>query len=158
MSGHATGPVAVTHRPLTSPPITPDEGLLITSDSALARAFLQELRRCTDCAAAFDVRATLADATELAGERHRWVAVDLGGAIAPADAVGLARRLWPGARIGVLSGWWSEHDAAARELADVVIHKPIRTPEIAAFLRGQPAAAPNLPLQQIAPTHLRNAG
>jgi hypothetical protein len=159
MSVQTTGPVALTHRSLTVPAVTPDEGLLITADGALARAFLQELRRCADCSAAFDVRATLSDASELASERHRWVAIDLGGPVAPAEAVGLARRLWPVARIGVLSGWWSEHDAVARSLADVVIHKPIRAPELAVFLRADPAATPGLPTQQIAPpVQLRNAG
>jgi hypothetical protein len=114
---------------------------LVTADPALARVFLRDLRSC-DGAAVFDVRPSLADARSVAGGRHRWVAVDLDGAMPPDAAVRLARRLWPGARIAVLSCWWSEQDAAARALADVVVHKPLRSPEIRAFLRQGALPAP----------------
>ncbi len=117
--------------------VTSAKGLLITADPMLARAFLRELQRCSDCPAAFDVRSSLTEAAELAGERHRLVAVDLAG-VPPTDTVGLARRFWPSARIAVLSCWWSDQDGAARELADAVIHKPLRSSELLAFLRNEP--------------------
>lgn len=158
MSREVTSPVALSSRPPTTPTGHPDEGLLITADGALARAFLSELRGDGNRAIAFDVRSSLADAQELEGDRHRWVAVDLSDAVPPVDAVGLARRFWPQARIAVLSSWWSEHDAAARELADVVIHKPLRSHEILAFLSDKPSAAPNPALPAAANTsQLRNA-
>jgi hypothetical protein len=121
-------------------PPAPPRGLLITADAALTRGFLRDLRS-SDSAVAFDVRASLADARGVAGGRHRWVAVDLDGAVPPDAAVHLARRLWPAARIGVLSCWWSEQDVAARTLADVVIHKPLRAAEIRAFLQADAATA-----------------
>jgi hypothetical protein len=159
MSLETTSPVALSNLPPAVPTARPEEGLLITADGALARAFLSELRGRADAAIAFDVRSSLADAQELEGNRHRWVAVDLSGAVPPVDAVGLARRFWPQARIAVLSSWWSEHDAAARELADVVIHKPLRSHEILAFLSDKPAAAPNPAFPATANTsQLRDAG
>lgn len=159
MSSQTTSPVALSTRPPTAPTNRPEEGLLITADGALARAFLSALRGGAERAIAFDVRSSLADAEELEGDRHRWVAIDLSGAVPPVDAVGLARRFWPQARIAALSSWWSEHDAAARELADVVIHKPLRSHEIVAFLSDKPAAAPSPALPVAANTsQLRDAG
>ena len=146
---------SVASRPGEGPsfePAAPARGLLITTDRSLTRAFLRDLR-ASDGAVAFDVRASLADARAVAGGRHRWVAVDLDGAVPPDTAVRLARRLWPGARIAVLSCWWSEQDVAACALADVVIHKPLRSPEIRAFLREAATLAAGLP----APSALRTA-
>jgi hypothetical protein len=37
--------------------------------------------------------------------------------------------------VAVLSYWWSERDSIARDLADIVIHKPLRSPEVLALLR-----------------------
>ena len=114
-------------------------GLLITADSALARTFRRELRRCAECSLTFDVRSNFEEALRESGGPYRWVGVDLDGAIAPSEAVRLARFSWPAAPVAVLSCWWSERDTIARELADVVIHKPVRSTELLALLS---AAAP----------------
>ena len=119
----------------------PVRGLLITSDPVLARAFQRELRQCADCPISFDVQPSFEEA-QRAGP-YQCVTVDLDGAIAPAEAVRLARRYWPDARVAVLSYWWSERDSDARGLADLVIHKPLRQPELRAFLR-YPTGAPRL--------------
>jgi hypothetical protein len=64
---------------------------------------------------------------------YEWVAIDLDGAIAPADAVRLARRSWPRALVAVLSYRWSEDEQPARDEADHVIHKPVRAAELDAL-------------------------
>jgi hypothetical protein len=129
----------------TTPPAStgpaPERGLLITTDAALARAFRRELQQCDDCPAAFEVHSSFEDA-RAAGD-YTCVTIDLDGAISPAEAVRLSRTAWPTARVAVLSYWWSERDSDARGLADLVIHKPLRQPELRAFLR-YPAGAPSL--------------
>ena len=117
------------------------KGLLITANAALVRAFRRELRSCGDCSISFDVRSSLEEARRAAGKPYDCVTVDLDGGTAPSDAVRLVRRSWPHARVAVLSGWWSERDAVAWGQADVVIHKPLRAPELRAFLRS-PTGAP----------------
>jgi hypothetical protein len=129
-------------------------GLLITSDAALARVFRRELTLCGDCPSSFDVQPAFEHARRFAG--YSCVAIDLDGAIQPAEAVRLARRAWPGARVAVLSYWWSERDAGARDLADLVIHKPLRQPELRAFLR-QPAAVGPVMATAVPPQSLRPA-
>jgi hypothetical protein len=133
-----------------------DEGLLITADQGLARTFLGTLR--STGGPAFDVRSSMADAQPLGGGRHRWVVVDLDGALPPADTVGLARRIWPTARIAIISAPWSEQEVAVRGLADMVIHKPLRSHELRAFLQSRPLAAPGPAAVPPAPAHLRDAG
>jgi hypothetical protein len=127
---HASGPAALP----TGPGAV--RGLLITPDAGLARAFQRELERCADCPAAFDVQPSLRDAERAAPGPFSCVTIDLDGALPPADAVRRARARWPGARVAVLSYWWSERDTDARGLADLVIHKPVREPELLAFLRS----------------------
>ena len=135
----------------------PVRWLLITGDPVLARAFQRELRQCTNCPISFDVLPSFEEAQR--GGPYQCVTVDLDGAIAPAEAVRITRRCWPQARVAVLSYWWSERDSDARGLADVVIHKPLRQPELRAFLR-YPTGAPKLEEQEGAPasTNLRLAG
>jgi len=111
-------------------------GLLVTGDRTLVRAFQRELQRCADCSVAVDVQPSLDEAMRLGRDGFHWVAVDLDGTIAPSEGVRLARRSWPAARVAVLSWWWSERDAIARDLADVVIHKPLRSPEVLGLLRS----------------------
>lgn len=118
-----------------------DRGVLITTDAALARVFRRELEQCADCSVVFEVQSSFDDARK-AGD-YACVTIDLDGAISPAEAVRLARASWPNARVAVLSYWWSERDSAARGLADLVIHKPLRQPELRAFLR-YPTGAPQL--------------
>lgn len=118
----------------------PLRALLIARDQALVRAFQRELRRCDDCAVSFDVQPGL-EAQRVPADPYDCVTVDLDGAVAPSEAVRLARHSWPQARIAVLSHWWSEREQLARELADLVIHKPLRAAELRAFLRS-PAGAP----------------
>ncbi len=113
----------------------PSRGLLITADPALARAFQRELRRCAECSFSIDVRSNVEEAPQDTSEAYGWVAVDLDGVFAPSEAVRLARGAWPSAYVAVLSCWWSERDTLARDLADIVIHKPLRSPELLAFLR-----------------------
>lgn len=123
-----------------APPVL--QGLLITANTALVRAFRRGLRSCGDCSISFDVQSSLQEAQRAAsGRPYDCVTVDLDGGIAPSEAVRLARRSWPRARIAVLSGWWCERDAVAWRQADVVIHKPLRAPELRAFLRS-PTGAP----------------
>ena len=128
---------------LTFPNATPplDRGLLVTADQALVRAFRRELRVCLGPLATFDVQPAIDDARPASGEDYQWVIVDLDGVRAPADAVRLARTAWPGVRLAVLSHFWSERDSIARELADLVIHKPPRAQELRALIRP-PAPAP----------------
>jgi hypothetical protein len=116
-----------------TPPAPAGKGLLITTDGALARAFQRELKQCADCPSSFDVQSSFEDAR---GTHYACVTIDLDGAIVPAEAVRIARSAWPNARVAVLSYWWSERDADARGLADLVIHKPLRQPELRAFLRA----------------------
>lgn len=125
------------------PPVPANEplrGLLISADRALVRAFHRELRDGADCAVSFDVHPSLEEARLTGPGPYHWVTVDLDGAIPPSEAVRLAREHWPDSRIAVVSFWWSEREQLARQQADVVIHKPLRTPEIQAFLRS-PARA-----------------
>ena len=110
-------------------------GLVVTGDRALMRSFQRMVRRCADCSVSIEVRRGLEEAEPPASESYDWVAIDLDGAIAPSEGVRLARRGWPRARVAVLSYWWSERDAIARDLADIVIHKPLRSPEVLALLR-----------------------
>ena len=121
-----------------SPPVshTAFRGLLLTADRALVRSFQRELQRCADCSVCVDVESSLDEALRLAGIGYHWVAVDLDGAIAPSEGVRQARLAWPRARVAVFSCWWSERDAIARDLADIVIHKPLRSPEVLALLRS----------------------
>ena len=114
----------------------PPRGLLVTRDPNLARAFRRELRRCSDCSVSFDVQSSFREARLAAGIAYQWVALDLDSTVSPSDSVRSARRSWPAATIAVLSCWWSERDATDRERTDVVIHKPLRSPELVAFLRS----------------------
>ena len=117
------------------------KGLLITADPSLARAFRRELSNCTDCSVSFELQANFDEARRAGGGPYQCVTVDLDGAVAPGEAVQLARSAWPLARIAVLSFWWSEQSEAALEQANVVIHKPLRAAELRAFLRS-PTGAP----------------
>ncbi len=117
------------------------KGLLITADPSLARAFRRELTNCTDCSISFELQANFDEACRAGGGPYHCVTVDLDGAVAPNEAVRLARSAWPLARVAVLSFWWSEQSDAALEQADVVIHKPLRAAELRAFLRS-PTGAP----------------
>ncbi len=113
----------------------PLRGLLITSDSALARAFRRELKRAGRIVP-LEVYPSVQQASDSADARYAWVSVDLDGAIAPSEGVRVARRAWPDALIAVLSYWWSEREQLARDRADHVIHKPIRAPEIEALFQS----------------------
>jgi hypothetical protein len=75
------------------------------------------------------------DEAAVAGVPYRWIAIDLDATVGPSEAIGTARSTWPDARLAVLSCWWSERDAFARETADVVLHKPVRSAEMLSFLR-----------------------
>ena len=118
----------------------PAHGLLVTKDQPLIRVFRRELRGCVGDDVCFDVEPTIEQAQAAGREGYGWVTVDLDGAIAPADAVRLARRVWPDSRLAVLSYWWSERDTVARGLADLVIHKPLRSHELRALFRPPPPA------------------
>jgi hypothetical protein len=116
-------------------------GLLVTADGTLARAFQQELRG-SDPAFNVHVREDWWAALQETERPYRWVAVDIGCGVIPADALRLGRLSWPQARIAAIRPWWSDGLDGARSLADVVIHKPLRTSEVTAFLDGlgpQPA-------------------
>jgi hypothetical protein len=110
-----------------------ERGLLLTESPALARAFRRELRACSTCTEAFDVLPTLEEALD--GGGYCWIAIDLDATIGPSEAMRQARAAWPDARLAVLSCWWSERDALARQSADAVLHKPVRSAELLAFLR-----------------------
>jgi len=116
-------------------------GLLITADPDLARSFQRALQHCADCSITFELQSNLDEARRSGGARYQNVTIDLDGSIVPDQAVRLAREAWPEARIAVLSHWWSEREGLERERADVVIHKPLRTAELQAFLRS-PTGAP----------------
>ncbi|MEX0786808.1 MAG: hypothetical protein WD939_09240 [Dehalococcoidia bacterium] len=121
----------------------PLRGLLITADPALARAFRRELLECAECAIGFDVQSSFDEAQRGGRATYDCVTVDMDGSIAPPEAVRLAHAYWPEARVALLACWWSERDSAARHQADVVIHKPLRSAELRAFLRsptGPPSA------------------
>ncbi len=122
-------------------PRTTVKGLLITGDPSLARSFRRELLNCADCSISFDLQANFDEAIRAGGGPYQCVTVDLDGAVVPEEAVKLARSAWPLARVAVLSFWWSEQSEAARDQADVVIHKPLRSAELRAFLRS-PTGAP----------------
>ncbi len=122
-------------------PRTTLKGLLITGDPSLARSFRRELANCAECSISFDLQANFDEAIRAGGGPYQVVTVDLDGAVAPQEAVRLARSAWPLARVAVLSFWWSEQSEIAREAAEVVIHKPLRSAELRAFLRS-PTGAP----------------
>ena len=122
-------------------PRTTLKGLLITGDPSLARSFKRELDNCSDCSISFDLQANFDEAIRAGGGPYQLVTVDLDGAVAPQEAVKLARSAWPLARVAVLSFWWSEQSDIAREQAEIVIHKPLRAAELRAFLRS-PTGAP----------------
>ncbi len=131
-------------RPASPSETSLPKGLLLTESPALARAFRRELHACDGCVDAFEVRESMLAALEDVAP-YRWVAVDLDAAVAPSDSLRLARATWPDARIAVLSCWWSERDALARNMADAVLHKPVRSAELLGFLgeaRGRPAQTP----------------
>jgi hypothetical protein len=117
------------------------KGLLITSDPSLARSFRRELDNCADCSISFDLQANFDEAIRAGGGPYQLVTVDLDGVVSPQEAVKLARSAWPIARVAVLSFWWSEQSDIARDRAEVVIHKPLRSAELRAFLRS-PTGAP----------------
>ncbi len=126
------------------PTTTQARGLLITADPALARAFRDALQACDGCAITFELQGNLDEARRAGGGHYQNVTIDLDGSFVADQAVRLARDAWPDARIAVLSHWWSEREGLDREQADVVIHKPLRSAELRAFLRsptGAPAAA-----------------
>ena len=125
------------------------KGLLITADPSLARAFRRELSNCTDCSISFELQANFDEACRAGGGPYQCVTIDLEGAVAPNEAVRLARGAWPLARIAVLSFWWSEQSDAALGQADVVIHKPLRAAELRAFLRS-PTGAPRVEASGVA--------
>jgi DNA-binding response OmpR family regulator len=112
-----------------SPPL---RGLLVTIDSALARAFRRQLRRAGH-AVPLEVFTTLEEARESASGRYDWISVDLDGPVAPAESVRLSRYSWPRAFLAVLSYAWSDRERLARERADYVIHKPVRAKELEAL-------------------------
>jgi hypothetical protein len=114
---------------------TGSRGLLLTESPALARAFRRELKNCDSCSTAFDVHSALDEAI-VSGARYRWIAIDLDATLAPSEAMRQARATWPDARLAALSCWWSERDVIARETADTVLHKPIRSTELLTFLKA----------------------
>ena len=138
--------VGVSDMPANST-LQPLRGLLITADPALARAFRRELRQCADCRISFDVQHDFAEAQRGGGARYDCITVDLDGSIAPSEAVRIARLGWPDARVALLACWWSDRDRLANQ-ADVVIHKPLRSSELRAFLRS-PTGAPQIDEQAI---------
>ena len=117
------------------------KGLLITGDPSLARSFRRELANCAECSISFDLQANFDEAIRAGGGPYQLVTIDLDGAVASQEAVKLARTAWPLARVAVLSFWWSEQSEIARDEAEVVIHKPLRSAELRAFLRS-PTGAP----------------
>lgn len=133
-SSTATSPVVAF--PTATP--EPSRGLLITKDQPLIRAFRRELRGCLGDDACFDVQPAVEEAEASGVAGYGWVTIDLDGAVGPADAVRLCRRVWPDARLAVLSYWWSERDTIARGLADLIIHKPLRSHELRALFRPPP--------------------
>lgn len=119
-----------------------DRGLLVTDDQALVRSFRRALRDCVGAEVSFDLQNSIEEPpAAAAGAAYQWVTIDLQDAMAPAEAVRLARSIWPDARLAVLSYWWSERDTLARQLADLVIHKPPRAQELRALIRP-PAPSP----------------
>jgi hypothetical protein len=133
-----TAPGPIVPFPTATP--APGRGLLVTKDQPLIRAFRRELRECLGDDACFDVEPGIEEARDARVDGYGWVTIDLDGAVGPADAVRLARQVWPGARLAVLSYWWSERDTIARGLADLVIHKPLRSHELRALFRPPPPA------------------
>ena len=129
------------------PTTTQARGLLITADPALARAFRNALQACADCAITFELQGNLDEARRAGGGCYQNVTIDLDGSFVAYQAVRLARDTWPGARIAVLSHWWSEREVLDLEQADVVIHKPLRAAELQAFLRS-PTGAPTTANQE----------
>ena len=117
-------------------------GLLITADPDLARAFQRALQGCDNCSITYELQSNLDEARRSGSARYQNVTIDLDGSVMPDQSVRLVREAWPDARIAVLCHWWSERESLAREQADVVIHKPLRTAELQAFLRS-PTGAPD---------------
>lgn len=121
---------------ITKPPppieFTPLRGLLVTNDSALARAFRRELKRSGNIVP-LEIYASLEEAASRADARYAWITVDLDGGVSPSDAVRVSRRSWPGALVAIVSYWWSEDERLAHAEADHVIHKPVRAPELKAL-------------------------
>ncbi len=117
-----------------SPPIefAPLRGLLVTTDSALARAFRRELKR-SGHVVPLEIYSSLHEATSRDDSRCAWITVDLDGGVSPSDAVRVARRSWPGALVAIVSYWWSEDERLAHAEADHVIHKPVRAAELEAL-------------------------
>lgn len=121
---------------ITQPPppveFAPLRGLLVTNDSAFARAFRRELKRSGNIVP-LEIYASLEEAASRADARCAWITIDLDGGISPSDAVRIARRSWPGALVAIVSYWWSEDERLAHTEADHVIHKPVRAPELKAL-------------------------
>jgi len=132
----ALGSAAIRLPSITQPPppieFAPLRGLLVTNDSALARAFRRELKRLGH-SVPLDVYASLEEATSCADTRCSWITIDLDGGVSPCDAVHIARRSWPGTLVAIVSYWWSEDERLAHAEADYVIHKPVRAPELEAL-------------------------
>lgn len=122
---------SITQQP---PPIelAPLRGLLVTKDSAFARAFRRELKRSGHLVP-LEIYASLQAATSREDARCAWITIDLDGGVSPSDAVSIARRSWPATLVAIVSYWWSEDERLAHVEADYVIHKPVRAPELEAF-------------------------
>ena len=126
--------------PLSQPPArafdnAPLRGLLVTSDSALARAFRRELKRAGRIVP-LEVHPSLEHAHDGAGGRFAWITIDLDGVTAPSRVVRMARRLWPRTLLAVLSYRWSDREHPASKQADHVIHKPVRAAELDALFHS----------------------
>jgi len=118
------------------PPLIRDaapRGLLVTGDSALARAFRRELKRSGQIVP-LDIYTSLEEAASRAEPHYAWITIDLDGGVTPPDAVRVARWSWPWAVVVIVSYWWSEDEHVALADADYVIHKPVRATELAALL------------------------
>ena len=131
-----------------TPTAPPTQNLLLVADTTLVRAFRRELRSCIDCSVTLEVHESFEDAQQ-AGKSYHWVVVDLDGGSAPSEAVRRARKAWPNARLAVLSLCWSERDSIARDLADTVIHKPLRSVELHAFLRLASVDTPDVAVEPV---------
>ncbi len=141
----ALGSTAIQLPSVMQPPppirdIPPLRGLLVTGDTALARAFQRELKR-SGCSVSLDVYGSLEEATSRANPHYGWITIDLDGALAPLDAVRSARCSWPGALVAIVSYWWSEDERVAHAEADYVVHKPVRATELEALFAA--CRAPN---------------
>lgn len=144
----ALGSTAIRLPSITQPPppieLAPLRGLLVTNDSAFARAFRRELKR-SGHVVPLEIYPSLEDATLRADARCAWITIDLDGGVSPSDAVRVARLSWPGTLVAVVSYWWSERDQHALAQADHVIHKPVRAVELDALLASFRAATNSPP-------------